>query len=285
MLEPDFVAAALPLLQAGEVDVLEWSFDIGWSQAAMPEWADELLDHFASKSRLLGHGVKYSLLSADESPARDAWLERLSEECQRRHYRHVSEHFGFMAAGRFHEGAPLPVPLTEFTVRLGQVRLQRLADAARCPIGLENLAFAFGPRDVQDQGRFLEELLTPLGGFLLLDLHNIYCQCCNFDVGGAELLATYPLHRVREIHVSGGSWSSVKFPGPKPLIRRDTHDAAVPQEVFELVRWAIPRCPNLEAVILEQLGGTLSEPNAAEQFRIDFQTLRQVANEVSHDRV
>lgn len=285
MLEPDFVAAALPLLQAGEVDVLEWSFDIGWSQAAMPEWADELLDHFASHDRLLGHGVKYSLLSADESPARDSWLERLSGECRQRHYRHVSEHFGFMAAGRFHEGAPLPVPLTEFTIRLGRERLQRLADAARCPVGLENLAFAFGPRDVQDQGTFLDELLTPLDGFLLLDLHNIYCQCCNFDVSGEELLATYPLRRVTEIHVSGGSWSSAKCSTQKPLIRRDTHDGAVPHEVFDLIRWAIPRCPNLEAVILEQLGGTLSEPNSAEQFRIDFQTLRQVVSEVSHDRV
>ena len=97
MLEPDFVAAALPLWRAGLVDVLEWSFDIGWAETTMPDWADELLDQFASQKRLLGHGVKYSLLSAAESPQRDAWLKRLAEECRRRPYRHVTEHFGFMA--------------------------------------------------------------------------------------------------------------------------------------------------------------------------------------------
>src|SRR4029453_13258630 len=43
MLEEDFLRAALPLFEAGEIEVLEWSFDVGWGLPALPTWADELL--------------------------------------------------------------------------------------------------------------------------------------------------------------------------------------------------------------------------------------------------
>lgn len=48
-------------------------------------------------------------------------------------------------------------------------------------IGLENLALAFTASDVRDQGQFLDDLLAPFDGFLVLDLHNLYCQLVNFD--------------------------------------------------------------------------------------------------------
>ena len=54
------------------------------------------------------------------------------------------------------------------------------------------------------------------------------------------MLTSYPLHRVRELHVAGGSWSGADA---KP-IRRDTRDGPVPDELFA---WL----PHVEAVILE----------------------------------
>lgn len=45
MLQEDFLAAALPLFSNDEVEILEWSPDIGWA-TALPEWADELLNFF-----------------------------------------------------------------------------------------------------------------------------------------------------------------------------------------------------------------------------------------------
>ena len=148
---------------------------------------------------------------------------------------------------------------------------------ARVPVGLENLAFAFGPQDVRDQGVFLDQLLGEVDGFLLLDLHNVYCQLCNFGQKVDQLLASYPLDRVRELHVSGGSWSESTTDGGGQ-VRRDTHDNAVPDDVFELVAWALDRCPAVEAVILERLGGTLRAADA-ECFQDDFRRLRQLVRE------
>ena len=270
----DFAVATRPLLEAGQVDALEWSFDIGWGVAPPPSWLTGLLDFFSENDRLYGHGVTFSPLSGAWHQRQEAWLSRLAEECEARRYLHITEHFGFMTAGDFHRSAPLPVPMTEEALRLGRERLRRLAATVECPVGLENLAFAFGMQDVRQQGEFLERLLEPVEGILLLDCHNLYCQICNFEVDAVELLESYPLQRVRELHVSGGSWSASSVGDGAP-VRRDTHDNRVPAEVFDLTALALSRCPDVELVVLEWLGDQLPEKQHA-GFRQDYEQLQQI---------
>src|SRR6185369_14928384 len=113
-----------------------------------------LLEAYGSAGRLYGHGVELSLLSADFSDRQRAWLRRLEREMRERRYQHFSEHYGFMTAGRFTNGTPLPVPLTSESIAVGREHYQMLHATLSCPLGLENLAFAFGPRDVEDQPIF-----------------------------------------------------------------------------------------------------------------------------------
>jgi uncharacterized protein len=273
MMEPPFLQSAQSLFASGDVEVLEWSFDMAWGTELLPSWGQELIEFYSQRDRLLGHGVSYSLLSGQWSDCQAQWLECLKEEVQLYRYRHVSEHFGWMTAGSFYQGAPLPLPLNPDTLRLGRDRLQRITDVIQVPIGLENLAFAFGLSDVLQQGEFLDQLLEPVEGFLVLDLHNLFCQIHNFRRSPEDLLSRYPLHRVREIHVSGGSWSAAPSGS---LIRRDTHDQAIPEPVFELLAIALQRCPKLEAVIFERIGHTLTDELEQEQFRQDFYRVRQL---------
>jgi uncharacterized protein (UPF0276 family) len=199
-----------------------------------------------------------------------------ANEVQHRRYRHVSEHFGFSSTRNFHQSAPLPVPLTPATLRLGQDRLRKLAELAKVGVGLENLAFAFCLRDVLDQGRFLDELLAPVNGFVVLDLHNLFCQATNFQQPIEELLSGYPLDRVRELHVAGGSWSQPSISRSKP-IRRDTHDGPVPEEIFTVLPEVLRRCPHVDTVILERMGGTLASADDA-SFRRDFLHLKEIVH-------
>ncbi|MBD1867410.1 DUF692 family protein [Cyanobacteria bacterium FACHB-471] len=273
MTDPHFFTATRPLFEQGEVEVLEWSFDAGWEDT-IPSWASELIDFYSQRDRLLGHGVTYSLLSAEWSDRQMRWLKQFQAECSRHRYVHISEHFGWMSAGNFARSAPLPMPYTPDAVSLGRDRLQRLADAAKVPVGLENLAFAFGQKDVADQGKFITELLEPVDGFLLLDLHNLFCQIHNFQLSIPELLASYPLARVRELHLSGGSWS--RTTPDSNLVRRDTHDGAVPEAVFDLLAIVLKQCTNVKAVILERLGHTLNSEPEIEQFRQDFNRIKQI---------
>jgi uncharacterized protein (UPF0276 family) len=276
MLEPAFIAAALPLFESDSVDALEWSFDVGWGPQPLPDWADALLEEFSEEGLLYGHGVTFSPLSGQWTDRQADWLRCFRDECERRTYQHVSEHFGFMTAADFHQSAPLPVPMTDATVRLGQSRLRQLKDIYGGRVGLENLAFAFGMDDVRRQGEFLDRLLAPVDGFLLLDVHNLYCQQCNFGLRPGELLDSYPLARVRELHISGGSWSESKAEPDRGAVRRDTHDEAVPDDAFAFLEAALRRCPNVELVIFERLGDTILTAAEAEQYVADFRHVRKI---------
>lgn len=274
----DFRDFAWNLVDREMVDVIEWSFDMIWEDGEMtPSWCESLLDDFSARGRLLGHGVTFSPFSGGFSEHQKWWLEQLRVECDRRRYIQISEHFGFMEAGAFVESAPMPVPMTEGAISLGRRCLEALTLSSGRPVGLENLALAFCVEDVRWQGKFLEEVLSRVDGFLVLDLHNLYCQSVNFDVPMSELLGSYPLERVRELHISGGSWSARRS-GTGPSIRRDTHDGPVPERVFEILPEALDRCPGLEYVIFERLGGTIDETGGTEELIRDYERILETVD-------
>lgn len=179
-----------------------------------------------------------------------------------------------MAARNFSQSAPLPMPFLPETLKLGRDRIQQFADIAQVPVGLENLAFTFGLLDVRQQGEFIDQLLEPVDGFLLLDLHNLYCQMHNFQLSASEILNLYPLERVRELHLSGGSWNQ----HGTITIRRDTHDNAVPATVFELLEFALQHCPQVKAIMMERLGNTLTSETEQLRFRQDFAKIREITD-------
>ena len=269
MLDEGFREAAMPLFESGEVDVLEYSFELGWA-LRRPPWADALLGFYGQEERLWGHGVTYSTLSEDASHRQTQWLDRVRADCAGLRLRGVSEHFGFMGVDAMDIGAPLPPPPLTEAVRVGAQALATLADTIGLPVGLENLALALSPIDVSEQPRMLAEILDRVDGYLVLDLHNLWCQAVNFGMDPIGLMERYPLARARVLHVSGGSWST----HGAWRLRRDTHDARVPDEVFALVPEALARCQGLEAVILEQLGLTLEDTTAARGYRADFRRLK-----------
>ncbi|TGE29932.1 DUF692 family protein [Hymenobacter metallicola] len=256
-------------MEVGRVEALEWSFDTLFWAEQVPEWFTELLLTYSQQQRLVGHGVYFSLLSGRWTAEQQQWLQQLQELTKRFAFDHITEHFGFFTGQNFHSGAPLPIPYTRSALHLGQDRLQRIQQACGCPVGLENLAFAYSLDEVQRHGEFLDELVEPVNGFLILDVHNLFCQLHNFAVPYEELIRRYPLDRVREIHISGGSWDD-SGPTPGRPVRRDTHDGAVPEEVFQLLEQTMPRCPNLRYVVLEQLGNALKTDAQHTQFRADF---------------
>jgi len=114
-----------------------------------------------------------------------------------------------------------------------------------------------------------------VNGFIILDLHNLYCQIHNFSIEFDEITALYPLDKVREIHISGGNWED-SFIDPGKRIRRDTHDNVVPWEVYDLLEKTMKKCPNLKYVVLEQLGNGLKTDESKKLFYKDFLTMENI---------
>ena len=275
MIEDGFSQAALPLLERGVVDALEYSFEVGWTRAGRPPWVDALLSHFSEAGRLWGHGVTMSPFSV-EAGTRQQWLERVRHDCTGLRFTGVSEHVGFMEAGDIDGGAPLPVPPGPGAVAAAVRALSLLHAATGTRVGLENLALALSPLDVTSQGALLSEVLEAADGYLVLDLHNLWCQAINFGFEAQALLADYPLSRVACIHVSGGQYSEPECDGVSRRFRRDTHDHAVPRPVLDLLAHALPRCPNVEVVFVERLGPTLATAQDQAQLQADFASVREI---------
>lgn len=267
-------------MEESKIEAIEWSFDALFRVKEVPLWFRELLTAFSDEKRLIGHGVFFSLFSGKWLPEQQNWLKHLEQTCTEFQFDHITEHFGFMTGKDFHHGAPLNIPYTNATLNIGRDRLKRIYEACRCPVGLENLAFSYSPDEVKRHGAFLEQLLAPINGFIILDLHNLYCQLHNFDITYDEMIALYPLEMVREIHISGGSWED-SIAAPAGKVRRDTHDDAVPEEVFLLLEATLEKCPNLRYVVLEQLGNGLETAESRQHYYNDFLKMEQIVKE--HD--
>lgn len=279
-LDIHILQASLPLFDAEKVEAIEWSFDTLFHYSEIPDWFLELIQAFSQENRLIGHGVYFSLFSGKWTKEQTEWLEKLTDLSQKFRFSHITEHFGFMTGEDFHKGAPLDIPFTPTTLALGRDRLKRIQAVCQCPVGLENLAFAYSLDEVKKQGNFLAQLLEPINGFIILDLHNLYCQIHNFKLSFEEIMAFYPLEMVREIHISGGSWENAATSSTEK-IRRDTHDNTVPKEVFILLEKAIPLCPNLQYVVLEQMGIALKSEVEQYAFQQDFLQMEAIVSKAN----
>jgi len=196
-LDANILLAAIPLLEAEKVEALEWSFDTLYKRQETPEWFTELLNTYSNANRLVGHGVYFSIFSARWSPEQAQWLKHLEQLSTQFKFDHISEHFGFMTGENFHNGAPLSIPFNAQTLAIGQDRIKRIYDACKCPVGIENLAFAYSLDEVIKHGNFLDQLMEPVNGFIILDIHNLYCQTQNFNIAFTDYLDLYPLERLR----------------------------------------------------------------------------------------
>jgi uncharacterized protein (UPF0276 family) len=283
MYEPEFNRAILPLLESGDIDALEWSFDTVLDHTSLPDWIRALLAAYSAEDRLYAHGVYYSLLGGRWGRRHTNWLANWRTLQHTYSFRHISEHFGFMTSRHAHHGCPLPVPMNDASIQLGHQRLRALKDASQCPVGVENLALAFSPAQVVSHGDFLRQLVEPVGGFIVLDLHNVYCQAINFGMDMHTLIMSYPLERVREIHLSGGSWAPSNYQDHP--VRRDTHDDAVPAAILDVLPFAIQHCPHLDVVFIERLGDTFHSLQDEAQFRQEFLHVKDIVRKATDKEV
>jgi uncharacterized protein (UPF0276 family) len=109
--------------------------------------------------------------------------------------------------------------------------------------------------------------------FLLLDLHNAFTFCRNHAVDLDGWLDRVPWERVLELHLSGGSDSDPDWLPSRAVLRLDSHDGAVPEPVWRALDRALPRAPNLRAVVLEWLPDGFG-PAAGALLAADFDRAR-----------
>ncbi|OYT73626.1 MAG: hypothetical protein CFK52_01525 [Chloracidobacterium sp. CP2_5A] len=164
-----------------------------------------------------------------------------------------SEHLAFVRGGGVEIGHLAAPPRTEATIE-GTAR--NLA-TARAIVGsaplVENIATIIEPPGSRmDEAAWLHGVLAATENNLLLDLHNLYANGCNFDFDPREAIAALPMERVGCLHLAGGTWvQATRFPGRRLL---DDHRHATPPPVFDLLEEVARRAPQPLVVLLERDG-------------------------------
>ena len=281
-LQPDveFLARVEPLLPS--VDLLEVAPETTWRPGPDGALAPngfhrrflELGDEHGKP--FVAHGVGFSLggFAPSDEARRARWLARMAADQPLFRYGWWTDHLGVTAPAATDLALPLPVPMTETSAERVRASLRAMRTVVPV-VGFENTALPFVLGDPAEEPAFFARVLAEPETHLLLDLHNLHVHATNFGVDPDRFLADLDLARVLEIHVSGGSWSAPEWLPSGRRLRLDSHDAAVPEEVWRLVVDVIPRCPNLRALTLERMEGSVRAGDV-ELLRAEVDRLRAV---------
>lgn len=141
-----------------------------------------------------------------------------------------------------------PVPFSRAEIERVAGRAAALQDRLKLPLLHENaFYYARAPGSDMIEADFIAAVVEKAQTHLLLDLHNIYANSRNFSGYDAwAFLRTVPLDRVIEIHIAGGQVSEGWY--------HDFHSQAVPDQVWEMLSYVVPRASRLRAVVLEVQG-------------------------------
>lgn len=212
----------------------------------------------------VAHGVGYSVGSASPGfeERRDLWLRAIAATHADFEFLWYTDHLGVTVLDGQSLTLPLAVPMTDAMADHLRGNLTALQDIVP-DVGLENSVFYYTLGDPLHEPAFLARVLGADRLHLLLDLHNVHTMAVNLGFEAEAYLDRLPLERVVEIHISGGSDSDPAWLPDGKTMRLDSHDTAVPREVWHLLEITLPRCENLRGVTLERMEGTVGPEDAA----------------------
>ena len=191
------------------------------------------------------HGVGLSIGSMQ--PLDRDHLARLKTLCDRYQPESFSEHLAWSSHGGVYFNDLLPLPYTPQTLARVAEHIDQLQTTLGRTMLLENPSTYVGIADSTiAEVEFLAEVANRTGCGLLLDVNNVFVSATNHGMQALSYLETFPLDRVREIHL-GGHDEETGDAGAPLLI--DAHGSAVADAVWALYALVIARTGPLPTLI------------------------------------
>lgn len=151
----------------------------------------------------------------------------------------VSEHLSWGKIGHNHLPDLLPVPYTDESLAIFIENVSLAQDYLNCQLLIENPSSYLQYCETHwHEADFLTEVCRATGCKLLLDVNNVFVSCANHGWDAQLYLSKIPQDLVKEIHIAGHSFKKLS---DNQLIRIDTHDQNVCNEVWQLYGLAIKR--------------------------------------------
>jgi uncharacterized protein (UPF0276 family) len=222
------------------------------------------LETIRTRHPLSLHGVGLSLGS--DVPPDSEHLARLNRLVERFEPFIVSEHLAWSTWNGVYNPDLLPVPRSFAALRRVAENVQRVQDAIKRQILVENPShYLQMSHHEYGEIEFLTELSGRTGCRLLLDVNNIYVSANNLGFDANAYVDAFPGQCVSEVHLAGH--------GPDPILGGalliDSHDAPVSAAVWRLYARLIARIGPRPTLIerddaLPPFEALLAERNRAE---------------------
>jgi len=205
----------------------------------LPE-KDAELDQLRAAFPLLPHSIGLSF--GTDAPLDAAHLRNIAQLVERIQPAWFSEHIAFTHVPGWNIGHLASLPFTHAAVDAVCRNIRQWRATVGVPLCLENIVYMVALPGDLTEAQFLTEIVEREDCGLLLDLHNVYTNALNHGYDATEFLTALPLHRVVQIHLSGGH--------DEDGYRMDSHSTPTPEPVWELFRFTASRAP-INAVIIE----------------------------------
>ena len=178
------------------------------------------------------HGVSLAIGSADALDR--PYLAALRALIDRIQPALVSDHLCWGRHGGRYVHDLWPLPFTEEALAHVVERVGRVQEALGRQILLENVSSYVAFRDpTMSEWEFLGEIARRADCGILLDVNNIYVSARNHGFSALDYIDGVPPDRVAQFHLAGHS--------DKGAYLFDSHDAQVPDAVWDLYRAAVAR--------------------------------------------
>jgi hypothetical protein len=186
------------------------------------------------------HGVSLAVGSVD--PLDPVLLGGLAGLVKRIEPAYVSDHLCWgRHKGRYAHDL-LPLPFTEEALRLVIDRVRQVQDALGRQILLENVSsYVRFKESSMQEWEFLARVAEGADCGILLDVNNVYVSAKNHDFDPLAYVEGIPAARVGQFHLAGHS--------DKGSYLLDSHDAPVPDAVWDLYRAAVRRFGRVPALV------------------------------------
>lgn len=228
-------------------------------------WMEKIRAHYPVSL----HGVSLSIGSCD--PLNQDYLHALKKLMHHVQPLFISDHFCWTGVNGINTHDLLPLPYTEEAIKHLVSRIQIVQDFLGRQMLFENVSsYAAFSDSEMSESEFIAEIARRADCFILLDINNIYVNAFNHGFSAEDFLATIPVDRVKQFHLSGHKNCQTHI--------IDTHDANVIDDVWCLYDVAAKRFGDVPLVIerdsnIPPLAELMDELNYARSRDVDLSRL------------
>ncbi|MCV6589413.1 MAG: DUF692 domain-containing protein [Marinobacterium sp.] len=199
-----------------------------------------MLERLAERYPIVMHGVSMSIGSTD--PLDIVYLDRLAELIERVNPVWVSDHICWTGIAGVNTHDLLPLPYTEESLTHVAERVLQVQERLKRPLVLENPSsyLQFAHSDMTEW-EFIGELVARTDCGLLLDVNNVFVSAFNHNYDAETYIRALPHQQVVQMHLAGPTHCGTHI--------IDTHNTAVPRQVWALYQLAQKLCPDCPTLL------------------------------------